>query len=107
MRKPRKLAIISTSANRRSGEQFGAVRAAFLLTLLANAFVGCQSASTSLPPVNLSEPGWTIRQGQAVWRPNRGPLEIAGELLVATRSDGCSVVQFTKTPLPFLVARLA
>src|SRR5262249_49980619 len=31
--------------------------------------------------------------------------ELAGELLVATHQDGRSLVQFTKTPLPFVVAQ--
>src|SRR5262249_48882507 len=56
-------------------------------------------------PVDLSGPGWTVREGQAVWRPRAGAEGIAGDLLVATHSDGRSVVQFTKTPLPFIVAQ--
>jgi len=31
--------------------------------------------------------------------------EIAGELLVATHSDGRTVLQFTKTPFPFVIAQ--
>ena len=58
-----------------------------------------------LAPANLSEPGWTIREGQAVWRPKTEAPEIAGELLVATHRNGETLLQFTKTPLPFVVAR--
>jgi hypothetical protein len=58
-----------------------------------------------LPPVNFSEPGWTVRQGQVVWRSRTEAPEIAGEILVATRPDHSSFVQFTKTPLPFMVAQ--
>ena len=58
-----------------------------------------------LPKVNLSEPGWTVRQGQAVWHPGRGAQEIAGELLVAARRDGPAFVQFTKTPFPLVEAQ--
>ena len=65
---------------------------------------GCQMFPT-LPPVNLSEGGWTTREGQAVWRAKHGAPEIAGELVVATNPDGRSFVQFTKTPLPFLAAQ--
>jgi len=65
---------------------------------------GCQTIPT-LPKVNLSEPGWSIRQGQAVWRTGRDAPEIAGELIVATNPDGRSFLQFTKTPLPFVVAQ--
>ncbi len=65
---------------------------------------GCQMFPT-LPPVNLSEGGWTTRERQAVWRAKRAAPEIAGELVVSTNPDGRSFVQFTKTPLPFLAAQ--
>ncbi|HZQ48011.1 MAG TPA: hypothetical protein VFC07_13415 [Verrucomicrobiae bacterium] len=55
--------------------------------------------------MNLSEPGWTVQQGQAVWRTERNAPEIAGDLIVAANPDGRSVLQFTKTPLPFVVAQ--
>ena len=58
-----------------------------------------------LPKVNLSEPGWDIRQGQAVWQPARKSPEIAGELLLATHANGSTFVQFTKTPFPFAIAQ--
>ena len=58
-----------------------------------------------MPPVNLSESGWTTHQGQAVWRAKKEAPEIAGDLMVATNPDGRSFVQFTKTPLPFVVAQ--
>ena len=57
-------------------------------------------------PADLSEPGWTIREGQAVWRQRIKAPEIAGELLVATHRNGETFLQFTKTPLPFVVARI-
>lgn len=55
--------------------------------------------------MDLSEPGWTIRQGQAVWKPRRGAEGVAGDLLVAMHWNGRNVVQFTKPPLPFVAAR--
>src|ERR1051325_3282513 len=58
-----------------------------------------------LAPANLSEPGWAIREGQAVWRPKKEGPGIAGELLVASQRNGETFLQFTKTPLPFVVAR--
>jgi hypothetical protein len=67
---------------------------------------GCRT-SRLLPPANLSEAGWHVRQGQSVWRSKAGAPEIAGELLVATRADGRVFLQFTKTPLPFVVAQIA
>lgn len=63
-------------------------------------------STRSLPPVNLNEPGWTIRQGQAVWHLPRGEPEVAGEVLVATRDDGSSFIQFTKTPFPLVIGQL-
>jgi hypothetical protein len=72
----------------------------FLLASLSGCLTG-----PPLPKVNLSEPGWTIRQGQAVWEPQRKAEGIAGELLLATRPDGSTFVQFTKTPFPFAVAQ--
>ena len=70
--------------------------------------LGCAACRIVPPlaPANLSEPGWTIREGQAVWRPKIGAPEIAGELLVATHRDGQTFLQFTKTPLPLVVARI-
>src|SRR5437667_5622 len=70
--------------------------------------LGCGACRTSPPlaPANLSAPGWTIREGQAVWRPKIKRPEIAGELLVATHRTGETYLQFTKTPLPFVVARI-
>lgn len=65
---------------------------------------GCMTAPP-LSKADLSAPGWTVRQGQAVWHPRPGAPEIAGELLVATRTDGSVFVQFTKTPFPFAIAQ--
>jgi hypothetical protein len=65
---------------------------------------GCRS----LPPmaaVNISDPGWRLRQGQAVWQPNRSAPEIAGEIVLASNPDGRSMLQFTKNPLPFVTVQ--
>jgi hypothetical protein len=72
--------------------------------LLLISLSGCLTGPP-LPKANLSEPGWTIRQGQAVWQPQRKGEGIAGELLLATRPDGSTFVQFTKTPFPFAIAQ--
>ncbi|HEY2953484.1 MAG TPA: hypothetical protein VGK40_12920 [Verrucomicrobiae bacterium] len=79
------------------------MRLAVLLAALG-AMAACRSVPL-LPPSNFAEPGWTIRQGQTVWRTGQDAPELAGELLVATHRDGRSLVQFTKTPLPFVVAQ--
>ena len=73
-------------------------------TLLFLPLAGC-SFGPRLPPANLAEPGWRVRQGQAVWRRDRSATELAGEILLATHADGRTVAQFTKNPLPFLSAQ--
>jgi hypothetical protein len=76
-----------------------------LAAIFAEIFLtaGC-NLGPALPPFDLSASGWTTQTGQVVWRANRQAPEFAGELIVATNPDGRSFVQFTKTPLPFLVA---
>jgi hypothetical protein len=64
---------------------------------------GCATTPV-VPPADLSQPGWTTRQGQAVWRPGKAAPELAGDLVVATRDDGSCFIQFTKTPLPLVTA---
>jgi hypothetical protein len=76
------------------------------LLLLLPAVAGCRSLPP-LPPVNLSQPGWTVRQGQAVWRPAGTTTEVAGEILVATSTNGAAFLQFSKTPFPLVVAQLS
>lgn len=61
--------------------------------------------TTPLPSVNLQDPGWMVREGQAVWKRNKDAPEIAGEVLLATRADGRTFVQFTKTPFPMIMAQ--
>lgn len=77
-------------------------RFAVLLTAIAM-MAACRTVPP-LPPANFAEPGWTVRQGQAIWRTGTDAPELAGEVLVATHPDGRSMVQFTKTFLPFVIA---
>ena len=72
-------------------------------TLGIAVFVGCKTVS--FPPVSLDAPGWTTFTGQAVWKPNFAAPELAGEILVATNSNGQTFIQFTKTPFPLVVAQ--
>lgn len=78
-----------------------------ILAFLVIAFIasGCRSLPP-LPALDLTQPGWRTYQGQAVWRSGYDAPEITGELFVAVNSDGRGLVQFTKTPLPMVVARL-
>jgi hypothetical protein len=70
---------------------------------LTIALTSCHIAP--MGPVNLQEKGWQVREGQAVWKRNKTAPEIAGDVLVATRGDGRSFVQFTKTPFPMIIAQ--
>lgn len=85
------------------GRPSGRCRVVLLLLALLGV-LGCRTAPP-LPVANLKEPGWTVREGQAVWRRNHKAPEIAGDLLVATRNDGRAFVQFSKTPLPLVIAQ--
>ena len=79
-----------------------------LISICRIVLLGSICSCRSLPPIpaaNLSEQGWTVRQGQAVWRRARGAPEIAGELLVGTRTNGEALVQFNKTPFPIVIAQ--
>src|SRR5262245_17576018 len=76
-----------------------------LLAALAMVLSGCQTVQ--LPPARLTDPGWKTQQGQGVWRAEKGAPEIAGDLLLASHPDGRTVVLFTKSPLPFVVAQTA
>jgi hypothetical protein len=54
----------------------------------------------------VSGPGWTVRQGQAIWRPGPRYPELAGEIVLAQNRDGRSSLQFTKTLLPVALAQI-
>ncbi len=79
----------------------------FLVSLLFLFCTACRSLPP-LPPADFKEPGWTVRQGQAVWRLSHGKSEIAGEVLVATKTkDPRAFLQFSKSPFPMVVAQIA
>jgi hypothetical protein len=74
------------------------------IVLLSSMLAGCQLLPP-LPPADFSEPGWQVREGQAIWRSSAEAPELAGELLFATNMAGRTMVQFIKTPIPFLTAQ--
>jgi hypothetical protein len=74
-----------------------------LLALTGCALTGRGKAE---PLMDFSTPDWTIREGQAVWKPKPADAGIAGDLLVAMSQDGRTVIQFTKTPLPIVTAQV-
>ena len=77
------------------------------LSLCAFALLACSGCRTipDLPPEDISEAGWSARQGQAVWRASAEAPELAGELLVATHPERGLVLQFIKTPFPIVSAQ--
>jgi hypothetical protein len=77
-----------------------------LALLSALVLSGCRGLP-ALPPTDLSAPGWRVQQGQAVWKPTRNKLELAGELLLATNANKSFLVQFTKTPFPLATAQVS
>lgn len=81
-------------------------RFSMLLALVAGVcvYTGCQSAS-SLPAIDQNAPGWTVRQGQAVWQPSGDKPDIAGDVVVSTHPSGGAYVQFSKT-LPIVSGRI-
>ena len=99
--------VIQSSGQWGRGEGEGDIRrsrvAPLLCLLLALGVAGCRTVP--LPAVNLKEPGWTVHEGQAVWRLEHGTREIAGEVLVATQADGRALVQFTKAPFPLVIGQ--
>ena len=72
-----------------------------LCLLLIAALLGCRTIAP-LPPVDLAQAGWTIRQGQAIWHPAGRQEETTGELLIALHPSGDALVEFSKTPFPIL-----
>ena len=50
-------------------------------------------------------PGWRVQEGQALWRPRRAMPELGGDIVMASNADGRCVIQFTKTPLPLVLAQ--
>jgi len=74
-----------------------------LLGVVLGILCGCRSLAPQ-PAIDFSGPGWSVRQGQVIWRANRAAEGVAGELLVALHPDGRCVVHFSKT-LPFLEAQ--
>lgn len=76
-----------------------------LLTLVALVILaGCRTPDP-LPAADVSQPGWRVEHGQALWKPAARKREIAGDLLLATGPGRECLVQFAKTPFPLVTAR--
>lgn len=87
---------------------FGIFRTRFFLWLVLPAmlalFCGCQTT-----PKNLfiaSGSGWHVRQGQVLWRPERGLPEFGGDLVLAGDDAGRCLIQFDKTPMEMVSVQI-
>ena len=65
---------------------------------------GCQTPTTYL--FTAAGPGWRVQEGQALWRPQRGYPELAGDLVEVTDQNGRCLLQFSKTPLTLVSAQV-
>lgn len=86
-----------TRAVRRSPTCPAAPALFLLLALLPGG--ACRTAPPATPH---PEPSWRVRQGQAVWKPNRRASEVPGEITVATGGPGQFLVEFSKPALPLV-----
>ncbi len=93
-------------AGRRGGRRSCIFDFPFFIMVLLVAVIAGGCATPPLAPANLSAAGWRVQQGQAVWRPSQNRREIAGDLIMATNSDGDCFIQFTKTPLTLATAQI-
>jgi len=84
-----------------TAEAFSRIAVYFLWLALA----GCVTAP-KLAPINTSDAGWVVRQGQALWRNKVGAPEIAGEIILATNATGRAFIEFLKNPLPLVSAQV-
>jgi hypothetical protein len=82
------------------------LRGASLALLTAVFICGCQTGPP-LPPADFSAPGWSVRQGQAVWKPSSSRSELAGDLLFAANTNGNFFIQFSKVPFPLATVQMS
>ena len=77
------------------------LRSALLATLVLCG--GCLTSTRTL--FTASGPGWHVRTGQALWRPDRQRPEFGGDLVLASHEDGRNLIQFDKAPLSLVCAQ--
>ena len=80
------------------------VRLAFIAMLVCLALSGCRS-TTVFAPLNFSEPGWKLHEGQVAWQSRRGAPEIIAEFHAGIHPDGRCWLEVSKAGLPFLTAQ--
>ena len=74
--------------------------------LLAVLLLSCGCRTTPQNLFAVSGPGWRVQQGQALWRPANGLPQFGGDLVFAGDTNGCSFVEFDKTPLTLVAAEI-
>lgn len=85
-------------------------RTILLALILVPAVLGCGAGcriASPLPSADLSAPGWSVLQGEAVWKPTASRPELAGDLLVATNVNGNCFILFSKDPFPMATAQVS
>ena len=76
----------------------------WILSTALSIVTGCQTRP-HLTVLDVTEAGWQVQTGQAIWKRGSHATEIAGELLLAQQRDGRAFMQFTKTPFPVVTAQ--
>jgi len=74
-----------------------------LVSLFLMFLLGCVT-SGPMAPLDMSAPGWQVRQGQAIWKPDSKKPEITGDIVLAANPSGNSYLQFSKT-MPIVSAQ--
>lgn len=93
--------MAALSGRRVPGSRLGL---AALLWLVLCLIPGCQAPKPLHPP-DISEPGWRLYRGQALWKPGAGSAQLAGDLAVAVGPEGRCSIQFIKEPFPLVTAQ--
>jgi len=78
-----------------------------LVCLLWGMVLSSCSTGVSLPEVDLSAPGWTVWNGQALWKAEAERPAIAGEIVLARHDNGDVLINFAKPPVPIFTAQLS
>jgi hypothetical protein len=80
-------------------------RIIWILIAALSIITGCQTRP-HLTVLDVTEAGWRVQTGQAIWKQGPHAAEIAGELLLAQQDNGRAFMQFTKTPFPVVTAQI-
>ena len=76
----------------------------FAVTAILTTLMGCRSLPPQ-PPMDLSEPGWVVREGPGAWKAKPNAGAVSGTLKVAMHWNGRNLVQFTTATGPLVSAQ--